>query len=898
MTGILFCLGLLCSQSALAGLRPGTNLGPIPDGLPGGPARYGPPRDVYFDISEVRTVTFIQVEFTITHPFVGDLRVTLIAPDGNSHLLFARTGATSAGSFGFPSELNGTYNFFDISTENWWTGAAINPVPASSYRSVIAGGAGASNPPATTSINAQFAGSATNGRWILRFEDGAVTDTGTVTAATLSMIQAGGVRLVNNANDSGAGSLRAAMLAATTGDVIQFDPSAFNTAATLNLLSPLPVIDKVLAIQGPGADRFTVRREDDAEDMRIFTILSGLSGVSVTGLTVSNGRSTLSGGGIISSSPLTLSGVHLHGNRANFGGGLSMTGRGQIISSTFSGNRAIGSAALDIDGIERVRIERSTFSGNVSTTIDPNFTDGAIRVFASGSSVGTLTISGCTIAENIAQAAITASGTGATVQLHNSIVANNGMTNFNRGSFMGATFQSLGFNLSDNYNGAMTLLTSDLTGDPRLGPLAPQGGTVPVHLLLGGSPALDRGSSAGPVADQRGRPTPFDIGGIANEADGGNGSDIGAVEMQALIVSSASDSGANTLRAAINEANNNSALADIIFDPVALGGASFISLSTALPTISSPLTISGPGADSFAVRRGGGTPAFRLFTINADLPVVALSGLKLQGGNSAGGDGGAIRSASPLTLAGMHLLGNLSQNQGGAVYLTLGGGTFVDSTFNGNTAGQAGAISSFGVVRYPLRLINSTVSGNTATGNDGGILHRMDLCCRTSILEIINSTITLNSGAGSGGVASVALGSGGNPGNALVRLRNSIIAGNSAPNLVTFANGGATASFTSDGYNLSNTAMGAFLNHPTDQNSANAGLGPLQLNGGSTPTHALLSNSAALDAGDNSGSGVQYDQRGPGFVRTAEQPLVSVGDGTDIGAYELRSEIFFVNGFE
>jgi len=353
-----------------------------------------------------------------------------------------------------------------------------------------------------------------------------------------------------------------------------------------------------------------------------------------------------------------------------------------------------------------------------------------------------------------------------------------------------------------------------------------------------------------------------------------------------------------TAKTAITVANSNgSALDDIMFDPAALGGASFISLNTALPDISTALTISGPGADQFALRRGGGTPLFRLFTINANLPVVALSGLKLQNGTTAG-SGGAISSASPLTLARMHLLGNQSQSLGGAVHLTLGGCTFVDSSFSGNTAFQGGAISSFGVVSYPLRLINSTVSGNTATGNDGGIVHRMKLCCRTSILEIINSTVTLNTGAGSGGVASVALGSGGAPGNSLVRVRNSIIAGNSAPNLVTFANGGATASFTSDGYNLSNTAMGAFLNHPTDQNNANAGLGPLQLNGGSTPTHALLSNSDALDAGDNSGSGVQSDQRGPGFVRTAEQPLSNVGDGTDIGAYEMRSEILFANGFE
>jgi hypothetical protein len=914
MAGILFCLCLLCSQDALAGFYrgnnsgfyQGTNLGPIPDGLAGGPARYGPPRDVYFDVSEVQTVTEVQIVFLASHTFVGDLRVTLIAPDGNSHVLFARTGATTAESFGFGSDLNGIYFFNDNgSSQNWWTGAASDPVPTvDRYRSVVSGGEGVSNPAPVTSLDAQFAGTAANGRWILRFEDGAAQDTGSVSEASLFLFRAGGVRLVTNANDSGAGSLRAAMLAATAGDVIQFDPSAFNFAATLNLLTPLPTIDRVLAIQGPGADRFTVRRDDDADDFGIFNIVSGVAGVSLTGLTVSNGREASTGGGIQSVSPLTLSGVHVSGNQSGFGGGLALSGGGQIINSTFSGNRAASGSALYVQNIDGVRIERSTFSGNFSSDTSTAGVTGSALLFLANNSSGTVTLVNSTIADTSTDgSAIEIYSIGSSVavlELRNTIVANNGTRNFAFREQAGgiAVFESLGFNLSDNYNGALTLLATDLTGDPKLGPLAPQGGPVPVHLLLGGSPALDRGSSAGAVVDQRGLSTPFDIGSIANAPDGGNGSDIGAVEMQALMVSSASDSGPNTLRAAITAANSNGpTLDDILFDPAALGGASFISLDTALPNISTALTVSGPGADLFALRRGGASPQFRLFTINADLPVVALSGLKLQNGSS-GGDGGAIRSASPLTLARMHLLGNLSSNLGGAVYLTLGGGTFVDSTFNGNAAFQGGAIVSFGVVSYPLRLINSTVSGNNATGNDGGILHRMELCCRNSILEIINSTITLNTGAGSGGVASVALGSGGLPGNSRVRLRNSIIAGNSGPNLATFANGGAAASFTSDGYNLSNTAMGAFLNHPTDQNNANAGLRPLQLNGGSTPTHALMSNSDALDAGDNSGSGVQYDQRGPGFARTAEQALINIGDGTDIGAYETRSEFLFADGFE
>ena len=64
-------------------------------------------------------------------------------------------------------------------------------------------------------------------------------------------------------------------------------------------------------------------------------------------------------------------------------------------------------------------------------------------------------------------------------------------------------------------------------------------------------------------------------------------------------------------------------------------------------------------------------------------------------------------------------------------------------------------------------------------------------------------------------------------------------------------------------------------------------LGPLQNNGGPTPTMALLSGSSpALDAGIS--GGLTFDQRG--WVRPFDHPAITNvlgGDGSDIGAYEL-----------
>jgi hypothetical protein len=64
-------------------------------------------------------------------------------------------------------------------------------------------------------------------------------------------------------------------------------------------------------------------------------------------------------------------------------------------------------------------------------------------------------------------------------------------------------------------------------------------------------------------------------------------------------------------------------------------------------------------------------------------------------------------------------------------------------------------------------------------------------------------------------------------------------------------------------------------------------IGPLQMNGGPTPTHALLPGSPAIDHGNS--FSVYMDQRG--FRRPYNYlsiPNVPGGDGSDIGAFELQ----------
>ena len=174
------------------------SLGAIPDGTVGGNicGDYGPNKDVTFTVTGLTgTITDVRVNMTVTHSWVGDLDFRLLGPGGSpSAVIHSNTGSTTATGCGDDSNLTGPYNYFDTApaAPTWWGAAATAAggvsVASGDYRVSTAGGVVGGG--ANALITPTFAATSPNGTWTLRIRDGGEGDTGSITAATLT-IEAG-----------------------------------------------------------------------------------------------------------------------------------------------------------------------------------------------------------------------------------------------------------------------------------------------------------------------------------------------------------------------------------------------------------------------------------------------------------------------------------------------------------------------------------------------------------------------------------------------------------------------------------------------------------------------------------------------------------------------------------
>lgn len=301
------------------------------------------------------------------------------------------------------------------------------------------------------------------------------------------------------------------------------------------------------------------------------------------------------------------------------------------------------------------------------------------------------------------------------------------------------------------------------------------------------------------------------------------------------------------MRQALADANDGDTI-----DATGISGTATLTSGELL--VDKSVTINGAGADVLAV---DGSTASRVFQIPMSGETITIYGLTIRNGH-AGTTGGGIdnENNATLTVTNCTISGNVAGLGGG----TFNGGmlTIASTTISGNTASEGGGIYNSG--GGTLTITNSTVSGNSASSG-GGIFN-------IGAFAITNSTLSGNSSGLGGGILNTER----------VEIGDTILDRGAGANI---SNSG---SITSLGYNLSSDDGGGILTGPGDQVNTDPLLGPLQDNGGPTFTHALLSGSPAIDAGDpNFTPPPDYDQRGPGFPRVANGRV-------DVGSFEVQTQ--------
>jgi hypothetical protein len=280
-----------------------------------------------------------------------------------------------------------------------------------------------------------------------------------------------------------------------------------------------------------------------------------------------------------------------------------------------------------------------------------------------------------------------------------------------------------------------------------------------------------------------------------------------------------------------------------------------------------------------------------------------------SGGSS---NGGGVRNMGGYLNVGNVIISNNSANQGAGIAnsdlgMNPGNAVISNSEIKLNQATQYGG----GIYNEsPLTLTNSTISNNSS-GYDGGGIYNTAL----GDIDIINSTLSSNSGRSGGGIYNTreitltnvtiynnsATGVGGGVGGnqiaiydagssfAALTLANTIIANGSSSNVAATTcagSSGYTNFIHSSGGNLENSNSCGLITtlHTPDIINTNPGLDPElksdSSHTGTTPVHALLNSSSAIDNANGS------------LCPQVDQRFLARTDGRcDIGAYEFGAII-------
>jgi fibronectin-binding autotransporter adhesin len=686
--------------------------------------------------------------------------------------------------------------------------------------------------------------------------------------------------LDGNTTPSGDLSLRQAINIANSTDTanpnavesITFDSTVFAASQTIVLTQgPLKLTSSngSETITGPAAD-VTINGNGGSE---VFDVGDSTT-ATLSGLTITGGGGSYTGGGLINGGTVSLTDCTLSGNSANqSGGGLDNQAVATLVDCTIDGNSANKNGA-GVSNSGTAILTDCTISGNSAGSNQGGGLD----------NMGRLTLTDCTVSANSADSGGGLFNAGVATLTGTIVAGNTKEYGIGASDIAGAvtgTYNLVGTGGSGGITGGSggNIVLKSLT-NLGLAPLAFYGGSTETMALLPGSEALGAGTSVtGVSTDQRGFKLP------ASDPD------IGAFQAQSspLVVNSTADGsacppGKLDLRGAVDLANVLTGDQSITFDKNVFATAQTITLTGSqlvLSNTSGSETITGPAA-GVAVSGGG---AIGVFAVDSGVTAV-FSGLTIEGGsvildggglenngtatladctisgNTAGLLGGGLNNDGTLTLTQCTISGNSSPF--GAGLFNNGMATLAGCTLSANTAAKIGGGLNNGVGAHVI-LSDCTISGNS-TGTLGGGLYNYD----GGTVSLTACTISANTSKGlGGGLASAGTAS----------LTDTIVAGNTKPSGASDIHNTGTLTGS---YDLIGTGGSGPLSNGSDHNIvltslADLGLAPLGTYGGPNQTMALLPGSVALGAG-TAASAPSTDQRGMKLAQPAP----------DIGAFQSQ----------
>jgi hypothetical protein len=507
---------------------------------------------------------------------------------------------------------------------------------------------------------------------------------------------------VLNSLDKGAGSLRDAITQADHGDSIIFDPAL--AGQTITLTSDQLTITKSLNIQGPGGGLLAVSGNDAN---RVFAIKKGLN-VTITGLTITQGRAVGSngGGGILNDGgALTLVNTIFANNRqfgsnadsASMGGGAIYNRSGGVLTicaSSFIGNESIGRGGSFGEGgaiwnQAVATITGSTFNGNRAVGGDGGHVRGGANIIgcANGGAIFNQTE-----AAHLTVVDTTFSG--------NEAIGGNGGSG---GKGASGYFVGVGTGGAISNGDHATLVVS--------------GCSFTANRAIGGSNIAGGDSGQGRVGNAHGGGL-ANLGGSAatvlsstfdhNEALGGSNNGGGGA---AIIFSRGAGGGiANTNAASLSAEDSILTVRDSTFaHNRAVGGTS-----------GSAATIAGPGAGGGIATLFGAMTAITGSTFDANHAIGGAAIVGGNGGDGLGGDGlggGVYNDAqSTLEVRGSSITGNQASGgaagTGGSAGSGVGGGLYVE-------AGGSACLDEFTI---------DHIFGNDASTSDDDVFGDFAIC--------------------------------------------------------------------------------------------------------------------------------------------------------------------------